>query len=326
MPRLVALASAGQPEIILAAGALLGVLALYRVVERPEPWDLVVLAGAIPFTMGGSGATLALPAILTGLALVLILRRHDYRTIPTAFKTHPCYLAAALVLVVVFTQLPYVGIQEYWVNGPLNRNGLQGSLANLSRYFLESLHFTQPVEKVWNWMGGNSLQLGLEKIHGQFVTAPFGTIGAAEGFRVQWSATLPNAWFGPLACLLVLPAVAYSLLKGPRRLKAVAVALWAYLYLITLIPAWRTANGGVVTPFFVLGGICTAYFLPPWRFTRGRRIVLQLLCAGLLAYGCYSNSTEQGTKVPPQAPIEQTAKTHQQCDTQIELTCLNANY
>jgi len=290
MPRLAALAPSGQAEILQAGAAVLSLLAVYRIVERPTARDLMVLAGAIPFTLGGSGIALALPAILGGLATVLILRRHDYRMILPALKSHPYHLLLALGVLVVFAQIPLLGYPGAWITVPANPDGLQGSLANLARYLLESLHLTRPVEALVLAVADVSPRLFLERIFEHGLGDPLGRIGATADFRIHWSPSLPRAWFGPLGCLMVLPAIAYALFKGPRRLKAVAVALAACLYLVTLIPAWQPGNAFLFTPFFSMGGFCTAYFLPPWRFTRRRRIILQVLCAGLLGYTCLSNS------------------------------------
>ncbi len=297
MPRLVALAPSGRPEVIQAAAAAVSLLALYRVVERPSPLDVVVLTSATTFSLGGPGVAPALPVVLGGLCLVLILRRHDYRTLWPALKAQPYLLAVAVAVMILFSQLPAARYAVPWVSAQRNADGLVGSLANLGRYGLESLDFTRPVEQLGLALGGESPRAVLEQLHGRILAGPLGMKGAKSKFEINWSASLPAAWFGPLSVLFILPAIGYALVKGPRRLKAVCVALLAYLYLITLIPAWQPGNAYLFTPFFTLGGCCSAFFLPPWRFSRRRLRGLQLLCAGLLLYGCLLNS------IPPESAL-----------------------
>jgi len=72
--------------------------------------------------------------------------------------------------------------------------------------------------------------------------------------------------------------------RGPRRLKAVAVSLAGYVYLSSLIPAWMPGNAGLFTVFFTSAGFMTAYLLPPWHFTGRRRWFVQMICLALMAY------------------------------------------
>lgn len=297
MPRLAALAPSGRPEIITSSIALLGLLAVFRMVERPYARDGVVLAWAVAFTIGGPAPRLplVLPSVLALLVLVFILRRYDYRTFLPALKAHPFHLLLAILPLIVFTQIPALWFGLPWIDTPPNRDGLQGSVANLARYLLECGQLPRPLETISLALWDYSPRQWLEQVHQQWMAvladicpAPCGTPSA---FRIVWSPRLPWAWFGPLSLLLILPAMGYALIRAPRRLKALVVALGGYLFLITLIPAWQPGNGYFFTPFFTLGGFCTAFFLPPWRFTRRRRTMLQLVCAGLLGYVCLAHNT-----------------------------------
>ena len=113
-----------------------------------------------------------------------------------------------------------------------------------------------------------------------------GDLGAAAPFSVSWAPGAAGAWFGPLGFFLVLPAVAYALVRGPRRLKAVAVAMAGYVYIVTLAVAWAPGNARYFTVLFACCGFMTAFFLPPWRFSSGGKRRLQVIGALLLFYGC----------------------------------------
>ena len=93
---------------------------------------------------------------------------------------------------------------------------------------------------------------------------------------LAWAAGTDLSWFGPFAFFLILPAILYAAFKAPRRLKAVAVALLGYCYLMILIPAWIPGNARLFTIFFATGGYFVAFLLPPWRLSRRQRSLLQI--------------------------------------------------
>jgi len=130
---------------------------------------------------------------------------------------------------------------------------------------------------------------GMEHLAKILITPVFGDRGAEVPFRIYWMANESLAWFGPLAFLLVFTALGFALVRGPRRLKITAVALTGYFYLLTLIPAWHPGNAHYFTPFFVCGGFCVAFLLPPWRFTTLQKKGLQCLAALMLGYALWGN-------------------------------------
>jgi hypothetical protein len=113
-------------------------------------------------------------------------------------------------------------------------------------------------------------------------------------------------WFGPFGLLLVLPAIGYALRRAPRQLKALAVALAGYFFLMALVLAWTPANAHHFSFFFVCGGFCIGFFLTPWRLTAARRRWLQAAAALLLAYGIVCNSLVPAA-VGPHAMLSLTA-------------------
>ena len=90
--------------------------------------------------------------------------------------------------------------------------------------------------------------------------------------------------FGPFAVLLVIPAMIYALVRGPRRLKTLTVAWIGYLYLASLVVTWSPGNIATLSPLFAANGFLVAFWLPPWRLRhRGMRL-LQVDFALLLAW------------------------------------------
>jgi hypothetical protein len=94
------------------------------------------------------------------------------------------------------------------------------------------------------------------------------------------------SWFGPLAFFLVQPAVVTALFRGPRRLKAVALALFVYVYLVCLIPEWHPGNSVFFSFFYAQAGFFTAFLLPPWRLGRRAKRGLQVICLLILVHSC----------------------------------------
>lgn len=292
-PRLVMHAVTPGVEIAAAAAAVFVLLALYRNVEEPNSLDTVLMLLGIAFCASAGPVGFALPPVLLGLAAVVLYRRHGGRYWWALGRRGPFWVLAALLPVTVFLQpwrlfcpetpsLPTAAAPALH-----NADGLVGGLANLLRYLLEALHPTAGVEFLVHGWWGVSLEAVAQRTGEILLLPAIGAKGAGEAFRIQWEATPGLSWFGPLAWLLVGPGWLKALVRGPRRLKAVAVALAGYVYLATLLPAWVPGNASLFTPFWCGSGFMVAYLLPPWRLTRNRKLALQALCAALLLWSCW---------------------------------------
>jgi len=298
MPRLVFQIASPGTEILPAAVGLFCLLALFRALEQHRLDDFALLVLGILFTVSPGPMGGVFPAILCLLSAVTLFRRHGGRVWGGLLARHPLKSAAALAPALVFSQgwlLIYnrahcgrwAGIPQV-LQAPGNPDGLQGALANLARYALQAVHFPPPVDAFFQWAAGFRLSAVLTRIHDLYVFPILGPSGTAVPFKVSWDARAATAWFGPLAFLLVVPALLYSLRKGSRRLKAVSLALAGYVYLAALVPAWTPRNGCFFTVFFVCAGFCVAFFLPPWRFTTAGKRGLQVLALGLFLITCLS--------------------------------------
>jgi hypothetical protein len=294
MPRLVLLANSSGEEILPAATALLSILAVYRAVEQPNIVDLSLLVLGILFTIAGGPMGLVFPSILLLLSMVLLFRRHGtlaWRAIIAArWKVTLLLLPVAVVFSQGWGFVYNLHVFGTWFGGPdasgfqANTDGLQGGFANLLRYLIESIHLTRPMDALCTWGTGASPAAGLEKVHADFILPLFGYLGSVKAFKISWVTESRLAWFGPLGFFLTLPAFGYALVRGPRRLKALGVALAGYVYLVALIPAWAPENVRFFTVFFVCSGFFTAFFLPPWRLTRTGKRFLQTVSILLLIY------------------------------------------
>ena len=157
-PRFVYMATSPGYEIIPAAAAVFCFLAIYRVVERPNIRDLLFLFLSILFCISGKRMCLAFPAIILPLSLILLFRRHGALAWWKLIKAHPWPALLALLPAVMFSQ-SWLFIYNSVYRGRwlalestsdfvYNTDGLLGALANIIRYFIESAHFTRPLDMI----------------------------------------------------------------------------------------------------------------------------------------------------------------------------------
>jgi hypothetical protein len=312
MPRIVMQSTTAGFEAVPSAAALVGLLALYRTLEAPNGRDLCFLVWCILFVLSTTAVDLAQVAILTALAVIVLVRRHGAAIWWTQVRGNRLRTVSAAVPALVFSQL-WLMLPNYWSThrwfgrnemAPLlfNRDGIQGALANLIRYLLDSAHFTLPVEQFFKWTTGFSILGSLEWVYRVTVGSRMGALGAAVPFSLSWQPDPRTVWFGPFGLLLVLPALGYALRRAPSQLKALAVALVGYFFLMALVLAWSPANVHYFSFFFVCGGFCIGFFLTPWRLTAARRWWLQIAAALLLVYGIACNSLVPAAAGPDARP------------------------
>ncbi len=296
MPRLVCLASAGSSEIVHVAVCLLGLLIVYRLVERPCGRDLFILLMTIGFGISIFQLRWLYPVMIIPLALIIIVRRHGtlfFKTIATRQSLLPTLTLIPTALFNIYPLLARLTLKAGTADNAwalaLNSDGIQGAMANGIRYLMEAIHFTLPVDQLCRFLAQSGLVDMLQRFYTALLFPVLGNLGAIAPFQIHWAPNADQAWFGPFGFLVILPALLYALIRGPRRLKAVAVSLVSYFYLITLIPAWQPGNAVFFTVLFTVGGFTTAFSLPPWRFSIRTKHFLQTISFALLYYSLLFN-------------------------------------
>lgn len=298
MHRLVQQSMAAPSELLPAAAALVSILALYRLCEQPHGHDAGMHIGSLAYTVAGGRLCYLMAAVLCGLSMVALSRRHGLGALRKNVNGRRTGIWAASALVVVFSQGALVGANltagRPWIGEPVhdsvlfNPDALLGTVGNLVRYLLLSFDLPEFVEHFVKWGFGFSLLDGLKGIYRLLSASLLDGKGAAVIFDWSWASGSGFSWFGPVGFFLVMPSVGVALLRGPRRLKAVALAMTVYWVLIALILAWRPENVRWMTNFFVCTGFFMAFLLPLWRIGRNGRIVLQTMCILLLGYALLS--------------------------------------
>jgi hypothetical protein len=289
MPRLVFLSVSCCLEVVLTAAALLSILLLYRAVERPEIRNLLLFFVVLAFGISGDGMGLVFPLVGLGLAVTILYRRHGGRIWWDLLRSAPLSAVTAGVVAFVYAYGGYGHGRFLMATFPAaawsyNADGLMGATANFFRYGLQIIDLTPPVDFALlhiaglNWFGARLW------IHEHLVAAVFQSKGLASAFVPNVPGDMELAWFGPFAGLLFPAALGWALMRGPRRLKSLALALMVYFFLAVLIPAWMPGNVRYFTLFFVCAGFTAAFLLPPWRMTRRRLYFFQVSALALMVY------------------------------------------
>lgn len=281
MPRLVVQAIYPGTQIISVAVALFCILALYRSCELPTLMDLILLILGLFFCVSENISSMIFAPILFVLSCVVLFRRHGiaaWKNILGENRLSLLAIAPALIFSQSWLFLSNFLNKRSWPGTfsaiPFNPDGIQGALANFIRYMFEGFNAAAPLElfyeKIFKWSMAENLELFYD-----FSVIPFlGDSGAVQVFHLAWN---PGGMFsfGPVGFFLVLPALVYAVLKGPRRLKSVAIAFFVYFYLASLILAWAPGNARFFEIFYVCSGFSIAFFLPPWRFTKTKKRAFQ---------------------------------------------------
>ncbi|MGD9366049.1 MAG: hypothetical protein PVH87_10150 [Desulfobacteraceae bacterium] len=298
MHRVVQQSMTTPSELLPAAAALVSILALYRLCEQPHGHDTGMHISALAYTVAGGRLCYLMAAVLCGLSVVALSRRYGFGALRPNMSGRRPGIWVVFALVVVFSQGAYVCanliVGRPWIGEPIrdsvvfNPDALLGTVGNLVRYLLLSFDLPEFVEQFAKWGFGFSLLDGLKGAYHWLSAKPFAGKGAAVIFDWSWTSGSGFSWFGPAGFCLVIPSVGMALLRGPRRLKAVAMAMTVYWVLIALILAWRPENVRWMTNFFVCTGFFMAFLLPPWRIGRNGRMVLQTVCILLLGYALLS--------------------------------------
>ncbi len=293
-PRFVHHAVSPGTEIVPAAFAAFSVLAMYRLVEQLKTHDLVLLAWAVFFQAASSPMGLVFPFILTALAFKVSYHRHGMFSWRVLVFQNRKAAALSVVPVILFSQawrlIAGVRAGNPWIGshgGAYNTEGIYGAGANLLRYLLQAFQVPESLDRFLAGVTGT----GWNDLLARITTAAMETLQGGSMPTGVLLLSSPDArflpGFGPFGVLFLWPALLWALFRGPRRLKAVSVALLVYVYAVVLILAWRPENISYFNVFYAAGGFCMAFLLPPWRLTATGRRTLQAVSTLILAAACY---------------------------------------
>ncbi len=289
MPRLVFLGLHPSAEIISCVAVAFSLVLLYRLVEQHRAVDLRFFLLSLLFSIYSDPVSLILVPVMGLLLLIVMIRRHGWLLFKGLLTKRPHGAVLTLVPAVGLAHIP-AGLLNlthgypFW--GPevaVDEIGIVAAGANLVRYLLAGIDFTEPVRQMLTWLVGVDLVHLLNESYKSLIGPLFAQAGVAAPFASILSGGGAMG-FGPFAALLVLPAMMHALVRGPRRLKALCVAWAGYLYIAALVANWHPDRIAVLTPLLATCGFVVAFSLPPWRLRRRGMRLLQIDFALLLAW------------------------------------------
>ena len=293
MPRLVFLGLWPSAELVSTAAIAFSMVLIYRLLEQHRSGDLRFFFLCILFSIYANPLSIALVPVMILLLMVVMIRRHGWLMLRELMVARPLLTVLALLPALVLAQIPVFALNlthDYPLFGvpiALDNDGILGAAANLIRYLFISFDPTEPVQRMLVWVLGLDLRRLVMGVYNGLVVPVFGHSGLEGSFALVFSGS-GCMGFGPFALPLVLPAMVYALVRGPRRLKAVSVAWTGYLYLAALVVAWQPGSLAVLSPLYAANGFVVAFALPPWRLRRRGMRLLQTVFAILLAWSLFS--------------------------------------
>jgi hypothetical protein len=303
MPGLVYPAVSTKSDMMVAAVAIFCLLIGHHLIKQPHIQSILLLIYGILFGVSAKTTFIAFALSFIFFFGILLIRTHGWGLWPTVVIKHWKIVALASPPMMITSQIwLFVHNYFYWGgwSGPpdfvaahSNRDGVWGALANLSRYFVQSAHFLRPVDILFERVTGYWLTAIFQQIYDRTLEQPLWRgAGALYPFILEWPPLEEYSWFGPLGFLLILPAIGYALWRGTAPLRALALTLLGFAFVVAWQVPWMPWNGRFFILFFVGGGVCLAYLLQNWPIPR-RAIPLIYLSAGLiLAFGVIANNAK----------------------------------
>jgi hypothetical protein len=148
----------------------------------------------------------------------------------------------------------------------VTNSGNLGGIANLVRYFLQSIHFF-PLDYIVKGRLGFDIGEQITNLYNRVFYPIFGNISMASvngdflTFKIK---TLPHedfSWYGPLALVIIIPAIFWSLWKGNYWLKVQSLSLLGFILIFSFKLIWTPWSNRYVVLFFAASGACVAFFL-----------------------------------------------------------------
>lgn len=145
-----------------------------------------------------------------------------------------------------------------------NRDGFIGGGANFIRYLFQSMDLMAPVGVACSRLLKINLPYQVQSIYEHLFGRIFGTAGTSKAYQqffVTWGNRESVSWFGPLGWLLVLPAVCFAAVKGPKQIRGLgAIEIMCFLVLSYMI-GWMPWNNRFMSLVFGSAGLCVAFLL-----------------------------------------------------------------
>lgn len=300
MPEVVYQATSTSNDIIIAFVAVFCILVAHSIYDQPKVRDILLVT--LGLTFGIAVKTLFFGFLIPFVVLlsIVMIRRYGFPTLKKALSHFKWAYILALIPILVFSQV-WLFVHNFlfaggWLGPPdfvrdhRNLDGLLGAIANLVRYFFQSLDILRVTNLAIDSFFGFSPSQILTSFYYSVFYPLWGNAGTTKPFEIGLSIGEGKSWFGPLSFLLVLPALWYSIIRrGPSLLRALALTLLGYVGLLAWQLRWTPWNNRFFTLFFVSAGACLAFFFSNWKNSTRLLCAVNLISGFLIVYGCVFN-------------------------------------
>ena len=309
LPLLVRQATGTKPDILITSVVVLCLLCAERLLRRPNLCDGLLLILGLSFGVSIKTTFIAFLIPFALLFTCLFLMKHGMWAILGFFKRRWLPIILVVPLVLVFSQFwLFLHNLIYWghwagpiefVNFHRNQDGLGGTVANLIRYGVQSLHLMTPTDVLSEWLSGVKISDLLERVYELVLYPLIGDYGAAWSHNIvpfvlsdwSWGDGENGAWFGPLGFLFIIPALFYAMMRGSSYVRMTGVVLVVYAVILSWQIAWMPWNGRFFGPVFVGGAGCLGFLLARWQ-TVLRLQALRIVALSILVYCCIFNQAK----------------------------------
>lgn len=278
MPEFCFQATSTKNDIFTAAAAVFCLQVMYRLLQVLNIQDLSLIILGLFFGASAKSTFLVFLLPFSICFGFLIIRKYKIVDILKLLRTNWLYLIILTSPVLIMSQFwlffhnlvtqndaTFGLAQEKFVKSS-GIKGIEGGIANLVRYFLQSFHLF-PFDYIAQARLNINLENYLENLYQTIFEPIFGNkkMGYAGGVPRQFSIKLfPHedySWYGIGGFFLTLPGLFFSLIKGNAFLRATSITLLSFILIVSYAAYWTPWNNRYLSLFFTASGVCIAFFL-----------------------------------------------------------------
>ncbi|GBF81739.1 hypothetical protein AsFPU1_3159 [Aphanothece sacrum FPU1] len=305
LPEFVYQATSTKNDIITVAAAIFCFLTVHRLLEKLNINDLILLILCLLFGFSSKTTFMAFIIPFTLLFGLLLLRKYRLGIWIKLISQNRWSLILLIVPAFILSQIwLFIHNYNFWGgwSGPNSEvlkyqqsSGLKGGIANLVRYIFQTCDFLNPSDIIFNRIFGFTISGTLQKIYEYFLAPVLGDAGLHKdySFNILWQLHEDGSWFGPFGFLLIIPGIIYSILTGPKSLKALSLTLLGYVFIVVYQIVWMPWNNRFFSLFFASSGVCIAYLIKSVKIRQNLLIkIIKYTSIFILFFSCAINSNK----------------------------------
>ena len=273
-------------DIPTAALAVSCFLAVYNIIRRKDSTSFLILILFILFGISVKNyfIALGLPLIVL-LSVYLII--HNWNDIHQIIKYHknniPLYF---MIVVVSFTLMAFFGnnLTKYgkvfgnnkFIEANLQNDGIKGAGANVMRYLIQTVELPK-----------FAFSIKIKKMHNNILKNYYkiGTLRGTEEIELtsDWVPNEDSSWFGPLALLLVIPSIIYSIFRGEGLVRFIGINLSVFYLLNCYFIPWCPWSNRYFAIFYGGSGLCIAFLIKKFHPNFLKLLLVMSMILGIYA-------------------------------------------